>query len=157
MYRIGKHFRLVLLLSALTSFATSETLGKSDTFAAAKLTKQEISQLIPSLERLAYDTPDSWNTELRAKRIDLGDSQGLVLEGTNLLCGGTGNCQIFIFRRVNSRWISLFQGQGPICEAFTLGPGTTNGIKDLSVVSNQSADAAHTVVYRFDGHVYRGK
>ena len=96
-------------MSALTSFASSQTLGTSDTFTAAKLTKQEITQLIPILEQLAYDIPDSWDTELRAKRIELGNSQGLVLEGTNLLCGGTGNCQIFVFRRVNSRWISLFQ------------------------------------------------
>jgi hypothetical protein len=157
MRRILKHFQLVFLLSALTSFATSETLGTSDTFAAAKLTKQEINQIIPVLEQLAYDIPESWNAELRAKRIDLGDSQGLVLEGTNLLCGGTGNCQIFVFRRVNNRWISLFQGEGPICEAFTFGPRNTNGIKDLSVTSNQSAGAAHRVTYRFDGQFYRSK
>jgi hypothetical protein len=87
----------------LTSSATAKTLGTADTFAAAKLTQKEVSQLIPALEQLAYDIPDSWSTELRAKRIDLGGSPGLVLEGTNLLCGGTGNCQIFVFRRVNGR------------------------------------------------------
>jgi len=38
---------------------------------------------------------------------DLGSSPGLVLEGTNLLCGGTGNCQIFVFRRVNDRFSLL--------------------------------------------------
>ena len=56
----------------LTSFATAKTLGTADTFAAAKLMQKEVSQLIPALEQLAYDIPDSWNTELRAKRIDLG-------------------------------------------------------------------------------------
>lgn len=157
MDRFSKHVRLVFLLSALTGFAGSETLGTSDTFAAARLTKQEVTQLIPILEQQAYDIPDSWETELRAKRIELGDSQGLVLQGTNLLCGGTGNCQIFVFRRVNSRWISLFQGQGPICEDFRFGPGTTKGIKNLNVASNESADAAHSVLYRFDGQFYRSK
>ena len=83
------------------------------------------------LEKLAYDIPALWNTELRAKRVDLGSSPGLVPEGTDLLCGGTGNCQIFVFRRVNNRWISLFKGQARICEAFTIRPGTTNGIKNL--------------------------
>jgi len=116
MRHMNKDFFILLLLSFLASFATAKTLGTADTFAAAKLTQEEVSQLIPALEQLAYDTPDSWNTELRAKRIDLGSSPGLVLEGTNLLCGGTGNCQIFVFRRVNDRWISLFQGQAPICE-----------------------------------------
>jgi hypothetical protein len=157
MRRMNKNFLLLFLLSMLTSFATAKTLGTADTFAAAKLMQKEVSQLIPALEQLAYDIPDSWNTELRAKRIDLGSSPGLVLEGTNLLCGGTGNCQIFVFRRVNDRWISLFQGQAPICETFTFGPGTTNGIKNLTVVANQSAETAQRVTYQFDGQFYRSK
>lgn len=157
MNRMNKNLSLLLVLSMITSFGNAKTLGTGDTFAAAKLTQKEVSQIIPLLEQLAYDIPDSWNTELRAKRIDLGSSPGLVLEGTNLLCGGTGNCQIFVFRRVNDRWISLFQGQAPICEVFTVGPGTTNGIKNLMVAANQSAETAQRVTYRFDGQFYRGK
>lgn len=152
-----KNFLLLFLLSMLTSFANAKTLGTGDTFAAAKLTQKEVSQIIPALEQLAYDIPDSWNTELRAKRIDLGSSPGIVLEGTNLLCGGTGNCQIFVFRRVSDRWISLFQGQAPICETFTIGPDTTNGIKNLRVAANQSAEKAQRVTYQFDGQFYRSK
>ena len=154
---MNTNFLLLFLFSMLTSFATAKTLGAADTFAAAKLTQKDVSQLIPALEELAYDTPDSWNTELRAKRIDLGSSPGLVLEGTNLLCGATGNCQIFVFRRVNDRWISLFQGQPPICDAFTFGPGTLNGIKNLTVATNQSAETAQRVTYQFDGQFYRSK
>lgn len=157
MGRIVKQFRVLCLVSALTTFANSKTLGAADTFAAAKLTKKEISQLIPVLEQLAYDIPDSWNTELRARRVDLGNSEGLVFEGTNLLCGGTGNCQIFVFRKVNDQWVSLFQGEAPIGDAFTFGPDTTKDIKDLSVASNQSAEAVHHVRYRFDGQFYRSK
>jgi hypothetical protein len=157
MRRMSKNFLLLFLLSMLTSFATAKTLGTADTFAAAKLTQKEVSQLIQALERLAYDIPDSWNTELQAKRIDLGSSPGLVLEGTNLLCGGTGNCQIFVFRQVKDRWISLFQGQAPICESFTFGPGTTNGIKNLTVAANQSAETAQRITYQFDGQFYRNK
>jgi hypothetical protein len=157
MRRMNKNFLPLFLLSMLASFATAKTLSTSDTFATAKLMQREVSQLIPALEQLAYDIPDSWNTELRAKRIDLGSSPGLVLEGTNLLCGGTGNCQIFVFRRVNDRWIPLFQGQAPICEAFTFGPGTTNGIKNLTVAANQSAETAQRVTYQFDGKFYRSR
>ena len=105
---MNKNFLLLFLLSILTSIATAKTLGTADTFAAAKLMQKEVSQLIPTLEELAYDSPDSWNTELRAKRIDLGSSPGLALEGTNLLCCGTGNCKIFVFRRVNVRCIFMF-------------------------------------------------
>ena len=154
---MNKNFLLLFLLSMLASFANAKILGAGDTFAAAKLTQKEVNQIIPALEQLAYDTPDSWSTELRAKRIDLGSSPGLVLEGTNLLCGGTGNCQIFVFRRVNDRWISLFEGQAPICEAFTIGPGTTNGIKNLMVAANQSAETVQRVSYQFDGQFYRSQ
>jgi hypothetical protein len=155
--RISEQFQVLIFISVLASFASSKTLGTADTFAAARFTEKEITQLIPVLEELAYDIPDSWNSELRAKRIDLGNSPGVVLEGTNLLCGATGNCQIFVFRKVKDRWISLFQGEAPIGDAFTFGPGTRNGIKDLSVRSNESADTAATVTYRFDGQFYRSK
>jgi hypothetical protein len=152
-----RQFRLLFLVSALTSFGNAKTIGAAETLDAAKLTRKEIIQLIPVLEQQAYDIPDSWNTELRARRVDLGSSSGLVLEGTNLLCGATGNCQIFIFRRVNGQWVSLFKGEAPIGDAFTFGPDTTNGIKDLSVASNQSAEATHRVRYRFDGQFYGTK
>jgi hypothetical protein len=154
---IVKQFRVLCLVSALTTFANTKTLGAADTFAAAKLTKKEITQLIPVLQQLAYDIPDSWNTELRAWRVDLGNRPGLVLEGTNLLCGGTGNCQIFVFRNVNEQWVSLFQAEAPIGDTFTFGPDTTNGIKDLNVASNQSAQTEHRARYRFDGQFYRSK
>jgi hypothetical protein len=68
------NFLLQFLLSMLTSSPTAKTLGTADTFTAAKLTQKEVSQLIPALEQLAYDIPDWWSTELRAKRIDLGGS-----------------------------------------------------------------------------------
>jgi len=154
---MNKNLLILFLFSMLASFATAQTLGTADTLAATKLMQREVSQLISAVEQLAYDTPDSWSTELRAKRIDLGSSPGLVLEGTNLLCGGTGNCQIFVFRRVNDRWISLFQGRAPICETFTFGPGTTNGIKNLTVAANQGAETAQWLTYQLDGHFYRSK
>jgi len=68
----------------LTTVSNSKTLGAADTFASAKLTKREVTKLMLVLEQLAYDIPDSWKTELRARRIDLGNSEGLVFEGTNL-------------------------------------------------------------------------
>ena len=157
MGRIFERFRVLCLVLALTTLANSKTLGAAETFSAAKLTKKEIALIIPVLEQLAYDTPDSWDTELGARRVDLGNSEGLILEGTNLLCGGTGNCQIFVFRKVNDRWVSLFQVEAPIEDAFTFGPDITNGIKDLNVASHESAEAVHRVRYRFDGQFYRNK
>jgi hypothetical protein len=64
------------------------------------------------------------------------------LQGTNLLCGDTGNCQLFVFRKANDKSVSLFGGdQAPLAESFQLGPIFTRGIKGLTVVTNTSADS----------------
>ena len=144
-----------LLSLILVTFASPETLGENDTFAAARLPKQELAQLEQELEKVAFDYPNSWSAELRARRIDLGGSPGIVLEGTHLLCGGTGNCQIFVFRKVGGKWISLFAEQAPIGESFRFGPSSTNRIKNLIVVANSSASAPSRVTYKFDGKFYR--
>jgi len=148
---------LLLFLIVSTSLANPENLGQHDTFAAARLPKQEIVRLEEELEKVAFDSPESWTAELRARRIDLGSSPGLVLKGTNLLCGGTGNCQIFVFRKVGGKWVSLFAEQAPIGESFILGPSSTNGIKDMTVVANSRAEAERRATYKFDGKFYREK
>jgi len=53
---------------------------------------------VGTAEASAYDTPDSWRAEVRVKRIDLAGTPGLVVQGSKLLCGATGNCQIWIYR-----------------------------------------------------------
>lgn len=148
---------LLLVVMLATAFANPENLGEKDTFAAARLPKQEIAQLEQELEKLAFDYPDSWSAELRARRIELGSSPGIVLEGTHLLCGGTGNCQIFVFRKIGGKWTSLLAEQAPVGESFSFGPGSTNGIKDLTVVANSSVNAESRVTYKFDGKFYRKK
>ncbi len=147
-----------ILLFPCPAFPQAQTLGPRYTFPAAGLSAKEVRQIIAGVERLAYDTPDSWSEELRAKRVNLGSSPGLVLQGTKLLCGGTGNCQVFVFRNANNRWISLFgDEQAPLAEAFQLGPGVTRGIKDFTVTANSSAEAGQRVTYKFDGKFYRAK
>jgi hypothetical protein len=122
---------------------------------AVGLSAAEMRQIVSAVERVAFDTPESWTDELSARRIDLGASAGLVLRGAHLLCGATGNCQVFVLRRVNGRWVSLFERQAPIAEAFQFGPHATNGIKDFTVVSNTSAESGQRTTYRFDGRFYR--
>jgi hypothetical protein len=154
--------RASLLLSALVLVGTlpaapqMQSLGPKDTFAAAKLSADETKQIIAAVEESAYDTPDSWIKELRVRRVDLGASPGLVLQGTSLLCGGTGNCQVFVLRKANSKWVSLFgTDQAPMAESFQFGPGTTNGIKNFTITAHSSAEAATRTTYKFDGKLYR--
>ena len=127
-----------------------------ETFASARLAAGEIREILAGVERSAYDTPDSWATELRVMRVNLGVDPGIVLQGTNLLCGATGNCQVFVFRKTQSHWVSLFGPQeAPIGESFQFGPGLSHGIKDFTLVTNTSAQAADRVTYAFDGRRYR--
>ena len=89
-------------------------------------------------------------------QVDLGDGPGIVLRGTKMLCGGTGNCQLFVVRKLNGAWVSLFEGaQAPLAESYELGPGVTDGIKDLTVTTNTGAQSSERIRYRFDRHVYR--
>lgn len=120
------------------------------------LSADERRQILAAVARSAFDTPDSWEEELSAIRVDLGSSPGIVLQGTNLLCGGTGNCQLFVMRKTNGRWVSLFgNDQAPMADSFELGPDVTQGIKDLTVTTNSSANSGQRVKYRFDRHMYR--
>jgi len=146
----------MLLLLAVPAASQPQSLGERETLAAARLSVQELRRILEVIEESAYDTPDSWTKELRARRVDLGAGPGLVLQGTTLLCGGTGNCQLFIFRKVNDQWVSLFgRDQAPLAESFGFGPGVTHGVKDLTLATNSSAQPTQRVTYKFDGQIYR--
>src|SRR5258708_39816501 len=120
-----------ILMHASPARTQMQSLGK-DTFVASRLSAKEIHEIVEELEQSAYDTPDSWQNKLRVKRVDLGASQGVVIRGSTLLCGGTGNCQTWVFRKADNKWVSLFpKDHVPIAESFRLGPHVTAGIKDL--------------------------
>jgi len=145
-----------LLCSSGFALPQMQSLTAKDTWAAAKLSPQEIQQITAAVEDSAFDTPDSWEQELRVRRVDLGATPGIIAQGTKLLCGGTGNCQIFVLRKANGKWVSLFgTEQAPLADSFQLGPAVTNGIKDLTVSANSSAESSARVTYKFDGKTYR--
>lgn len=145
-----------ILLFSAPAVSQPQSLTAKDTLAATRLPAEELRQITDAIEQSAFDTPESWAKELRARRIDLGGSPGIVLQGTELLCGGTGNCQLFVFRKVDDKWSSLFgMDQTPIAESFELGPGVSHGIKDMAVVTNSGARSGQQVLYKFDGRFYR--
>ena len=146
---------VVFVISSLM-WAQTQHLRREETLAKLNLNASELKQVISGVETAAFDSPDSWERELLARRISLGAAPGLVLQGTNLLCGGTGNCQIFVFRRVGRDWVPLFAGEeAPVVEGFSFGPEATQGIKDLHVQANSSAEKSSSRTYRFDGKFYR--
>ena len=141
---------------AVAALSQRQSLGTNDTLAAAKLSSKELSEVISAVQRSAFDTPRSWTDELHAKRVDLGGVPALVLQGTEMLCGATANCQIFVLCKFHGHWGSLFEGQrAPIGESFEFGPGVTLAIKDLTISTNFTAESVQRVTDKFDGRVYR--
>jgi hypothetical protein len=156
MKKAGAVLAFALAVSTLFALGQMQHLRREETLGKLNLSASELTQVIAGVEAFAYDSPDSWEKELLARRVSLGAAPGLVLQGTNLLCGGTGNCQIFVFRRVGQDWVPLFAGEeAPVVEGFSFGPETTRGIKDLHVQMNSSAAKSSSKTYRFDGKFYR--
>lgn len=145
-----------ILVCAPLAISQMQTLGPKDTVAAARLSAKEIQEIVAQVEQSAYDTPDSWESELRVQRVELGTSPGIIVQGSKLLCGGTGNCQTWVFRKAAGKWICLMaKDQVPIAEGFSLGPHVTAGIKDFSISANTSAESGKNITYKFDGEFYR--
>jgi hypothetical protein len=72
-----------ILWGVLASWALSQmqSLGPRDTFAAAGISEKESREIVEGVEQSAFDTPDSWNKELRVKRVELGAAPGVVVQG----------------------------------------------------------------------------
>ena len=68
----------ITVLFSLTVFPQVQSLRDGDSILAAKLSATELRQIVAVVEHSAYDTPDSWTEELRAKRVDLGSTPGLI-------------------------------------------------------------------------------
>jgi hypothetical protein len=135
-----------------------QSLSQKDSFGAAKLSAKETHEILDGVEQSAYDTPDSWEAELRLRRVNLGDTPGIVVQGTSMLCGGTGNCQTWVFRKTSDRWVSMMAGdQAPIASGFEFGTTFTHGIRDFTITSNSSAAASKRVTLKFDGKFYQAQ
>ena len=84
-------------LAQPSGVAAMESLSRSDSLHAARLSRAEFRQVIEQLELTSFDEPKSWEKEIRVRRVHLGVADGLIVQGTNLLCGATGNCKLGCF------------------------------------------------------------
>jgi hypothetical protein len=130
-------------------------LNDHETFLAAKLTETERKQIIDQVENTSFDAPDSWATELRVRRVSLGESDGLIIRGTRLLCGGAGNCETWVFRCTPGKWLNMFEQEAPIVSGLAFEQEASGGIKNFLVSANSSAAKENRILFKFDGKVYR--
>lgn len=135
--------------------SANQHLTAEETFGAAHLNAAEKSEILGQVEKTSFDVPDSWESELRVRRLQVGEAAGLVVEGSSLLCGGTGNCQTWVFRRSEAKWLSMFEDQAPIASGFGFGKEQVRGVKDFITVNHMSAEMAQYSVFTFDGNFYR--
>lgn len=141
--------------SATQKIEWLKDLSANETFVAAKLTAAEQKQIVDQVESTSFDVPDSWETELRVRRVSLGESDGLIVRGTQLLCGGTGNCQTWVFRRSPGKWLNMFEREAPIVSGFGFDQEGSGGIRNFLVSASSSAAEESRTLYKFDGKVYR--
>ena len=144
------------LLAAPPIKARESHPSSADTLSGANLPKDAIQQILKEIEASAYDTPKSWEAELRIEHLQLGDAPALVVKGSDLLCGPTANCQVWVFRRSAGGWrLLLDPGQPLIVDSVMFGPKKTRGVEDLVATTNWSTSSAKKYTYKFDGAVYR--
>lgn len=130
-------------------------LKNSETFQAAKFIAAEKKQIFEQAEQSSFDVPDSWESELRVRRVVLGGNESLVVQGTKLLCGGTGNCQTWIFRKTAGKWVSTFSEEAPIASGFGFTEIISYGLPELVVGGHVNADTSFYALFSFDGSFYR--
>ena len=130
-------------------------LNARETFPAAGLSAAEQKEIIDQVKDTSFDAPDSWESELRVRRISLGEADGLIIRGTQRLCGGTGNCETWVFRHSSGKWLNLFEQEAPIVLGFGFEQEAAGGIKNFLVSANSSTTRESRISFKFDGKAYR--
>lgn len=142
------------LIAWAVEFPKMDHLKDTETWQQVRLSGFEVNQILKQVEATAYDTPESWQKELRVRRVSLKSADGLVVQGTSLLCGGTGNCQTWVFRREGRNWVCLFRDTAPIAGGFGFEQQATKGIPNLVLSTHISADETGYSVFTYDGKLY---
>jgi len=130
-------------------------LKDAETIRAAHLSVAETKEILEQVESTSFDVAESWESELRVRRQQIGGAEGLIIEGTKDLCGATGNCQTWAFRRSAGKWRAMFEKQAPIVSGYAFGNERNHGIETFIGLGNISAEVSSYVVFTFDGDFYR--
>jgi hypothetical protein len=148
---------VALFAVAQQAAGTMDHLRPTETVASARLTAAEKREIFGELDKTSFDTPDAWDAEALIRHVRLGDSDGLVIQGSKLLCGATGNCEIWVFRKTPHGWRNLFNGNAPLASAFDVDSVKSNGVPNLVLETHVSADVTRRTVFAFNGSAYQAR
>lgn len=130
--------------------------SNTDTFVESGLRSAARKEIFENVALTAYDTPESWDAELRVRRETLGPWHVAVVRGTSRLCGATGNCQTWVFRLDGKHWINVIAaGQAPIVDGLSLTRAGRNRPWRLVTRTRISAQESRFAEYRFDGRLFQ--
>ena len=128
----------------------------TDTFVDSGLKSAARREIFDAVAVTAYDTPESWDAELRVRRERVGPWFIAVVRGTSLLCGATGNCQTWLFRLDGKHWVNVVAaGQAPIVDALSLTRAGRGRPWRLMTRAHVSAEERRFTDYRFDGRTFQ--
>ena len=127
----------------------------ADTFVESGLRAAGRRDILQNVALTAYDTPDSWDAELRIRHDRVGPWHVAVVRGTSRLCGAGGNCQTWLFRLEGKRWVNVIAaGQAPIIDGLSLTRAGRGKAWRLMTRTRISAQEAQFAQYRFDGRLF---
>jgi hypothetical protein len=128
----------------------------ADTFVDSGLRPAARKEIFENVALTAYDTPESWDAELRVRRERVGPWHVAVVSGTSRLCGSRGNCQTWVFRLDGKHWVNVIAaGQAPIVDGLSLTRAGRNRPWRLVTRTRISAEESRFADYRFDGRLFQ--
>ena len=140
-----------LCLVTLSSAACAESRAR------ATVPSQIIAQISRDtmLPETVDTARDSLSTYLVAVPLELNrdDTPELIVRGTRMMCGATGNCPVWIFRRSEGGFERLLYAT--TVQTIVAQSTVTRGYRDVLTSGHGSATESEYTLYQFDGRVYR--
>jgi len=128
----------------------------ADTFVASGLRAAARKEIFQDIAITAYDTPESWDAELRVRHETVGPWHVAVVRGTSLLCEATGNCQTWLFRLDGRHWVNVIAaGQAPVIDGLSLTRAGRGRPWRLATRTRKSAHESVFAEWRFDGRLFQ--
>ena len=130
--------------------------GDLDNETVAELIAMTVGKRDADKEMLGDKDPEE---ELIAIHLDLGEGiqNGLVVQGSENLCGATGNCAMWFFRKIGGKWKPLHfedEGGGTVASMFEAVPPKHSGLYELILGSHMNAFEIPYAQYWYDGKTY---
>jgi hypothetical protein len=91
-------------------------------------------------------------THIKLIQLAVGSAKQMLVFGPDVVCGGSGNCPVWVFARVQGHLRLVLDSFG---STFFIQPSVTGGFHNVATYMNTSVDSGGFGVYRWTGAEYR--